>query len=215
MNTEIQNSGEFLNTHQETNFKRTHHNRWEHLKKQTHNPANAKTIKTQVTPIELSSTKPWELSAPQNGGRRPAKGTSKIPVGQTRCRRTQPNKQNSNRILTKRYIYNDTSTVAPGEPIRLELLEAFFHFCYHPERKEHIKIDTPAGWETGAKYIVTVSNCHWIRERNITQCTTHICYPVSTSSRQQPENSHQRSTHRGHFAHENHRTRMLHKLSGG
>ena len=68
----------------------------------------------------------------------------------------------------KRYIYNDTSTMAPGEPIRLELSEAFFHFCYHPERKEHIKIETLAGQETGTKYVVIVSNCHWIWERNIT-----------------------------------------------
>ena len=53
----------------------------------------------------------------------------------------------------------DNNIVAPGEPIRLELADAFFHFCYHPERKEHIKID---------KYVVTVSNCHWIRKRNVT-----------------------------------------------
>ena len=58
--------------------------------------------------------------------------------------------------------------VAPGEPIRLVLADAFFNFCYHPERKEHIKIDTPARPETDAKYVVTVSNCHWIHERNVT-----------------------------------------------
>ena len=58
--------------------------------------------------------------------------------------------------------------MAPGEPIRLELKDTFFHFCYHPERKEHIKIDTPARLEADAKYVVTVSNCHWIHERNVT-----------------------------------------------
>ena len=69
---------------------------------------------------------------------------------------------------TNRYMYYDNNIVAPGEPIRLELADAFFHFCYHPERKEHIKIDTPARLDADAKYVVTVSNCHWIRERNIT-----------------------------------------------
>ena len=29
-------------------------------------------------------------------------------------------------------------------------------------------IDTPAGQEADAKYIVTVANCHWIYKRNIT-----------------------------------------------
>ena len=69
---------------------------------------------------------------------------------------------------TKRYTYYDNNIMAPGEPIRLELADAFFHFCYHPERKEHIKIDTPARLEADAKYVVTVCNCHWICERNAT-----------------------------------------------
>ena len=69
---------------------------------------------------------------------------------------------------TKRYIYNNINTVAPDEPIRLELADAFFHFCYCPERNEHIKIDTLPRQEAGAKYIVTVSNCYWICKRNIT-----------------------------------------------
>ena len=69
---------------------------------------------------------------------------------------------------TRKYIYNNTGTIASGEPIKVELSEAFIHFCYHPERKEYIKINPPAGQEASAKYIVTVSNCHWIRERNIT-----------------------------------------------
>ena len=43
-----------------------------------------------------------------------------------------------------------------------------FHFCYQPERKEYIKIDTPPGQEAGTRYVVTVSNCHWVCERNIT-----------------------------------------------
>ena len=32
-------------------------------------------------------------------------------------------------------------------------------------------IDTPTRLEADAKYIVTVSNCHWIQERNITILT--------------------------------------------
>ena len=62
----------------------------------------------------------------------------------------------------KKIQYYDNNTVAPGEPIRLELADAFFHFCYHPERKEHIKIDTPARLEADVKYVVKVSNCHWV-----------------------------------------------------
>ena len=65
-------------------------------------------------------------------------------------------------------MYYDNNIVALGEPIRLELADAFFHFCYHPERKEHIKIDTPARLEADAKYVVTVSNYHWICKRNVT-----------------------------------------------
>ena len=72
---------------------------------------------------------------------------------------------------TKRYTYYDNNIVAPGDPIRLELADSFFHFCYHPERKEHIKIDTSARLEADAEYIVTVSNCHWIHERNVTVVT--------------------------------------------
>ena len=60
------------------------------------------------------------------------------------------------------------STMALSKQIRLELSEAFLYFCYHLERKEYIKIDTPPGQEAGIRYIVTVSNYHWIRERNIT-----------------------------------------------
>ena len=69
---------------------------------------------------------------------------------------------------TKRYMYYDNNIVAPGESIRLELADAFFQFCYHPERKEHIMIDTPARLEADARYVLTVSNCHWICERNVT-----------------------------------------------
>ena len=38
-------------------------------------------------------------------------------------------------------------------------------------RKEYIKIDAPARHEPDAKYIVTVSYCHWIWERNVTVLT--------------------------------------------
>ena len=63
---------------------------------------------------------------------------------------------------TKKYTYHDNKVVAAGEPIRLEISDSFFHFCYHPERKEHIKINTPARLEADAKYVITVFNCHWI-----------------------------------------------------
>ena len=61
---------------------------------------------------------------------------------------------------TKKYIYNNTSTMPPSKPIRLELSQAFLHFSYHPERKEDIKIDPPAQQEAGTRYVVTVSDCH-------------------------------------------------------
>ena len=40
---------------------------------------------------------------------------------------------------TKKYIYNDTSTVGLSKPIRLELLKTFFHICYHTEKKSTSK----------------------------------------------------------------------------
>ena len=69
---------------------------------------------------------------------------------------------------TKWYIYNGTGIVASGKPIRLELSQAFLHFCYHPDRKECIKVDPLTGREVSVKYIVTVAQCHWICERNFT-----------------------------------------------
>ena len=38
---------------------------------------------------------------------------------------------------TKRYIYNDTSTLAPSEPIRLELSEAFFFIFVTTQRENN------------------------------------------------------------------------------
>ena len=69
---------------------------------------------------------------------------------------------------TKRYTYQDNNAVAAGEPIRLETSDAFFHFGYHPERKEYIRIKSQTRLETDAKYVTTVSSCHWIRERSVT-----------------------------------------------
>ena len=68
----------------------------------------------------------------------------------------------------KRYTYHNNSVIVAREPISLETSDAFFHFCYHPERKQHIRIESPARLETDAKYIATVSSCHWVQERNIT-----------------------------------------------
>ena len=53
----------------------------------------------------------------------------------------------------KRYMYHDNNIVATGEPIQLETSDTFFDFCYHPERKENIKIVAPARSE--AEYVVT------------------------------------------------------------
>ena len=75
----------------------------------------------------------------------------------------------------KRYIYHNNSVVGAGEPIRLETLDAFFHFCYNPDRKEHIKIDTPARLEADAKYVIPVSSCHRIQERNVTVIALLMC----------------------------------------
>ena len=63
--------------------------------------------------------------------------------------------------------------MASSKLIRLELSEAFiFSFLLPPrDKKEYIKIDTPPGQEAGAKYVVTVSYCHWIPTRNITVVT--------------------------------------------
>ena len=48
----------------------------------------------------------------------------------------------------KRYMYHDNNVVAAGEPIRLETSDTFFYFCYHPERKEYIRIKSPMRLET-------------------------------------------------------------------
>ena len=67
---------------------------------------------------------------------------------------------------TKRYTYYDKSVTA-GEPIRLDIPDSFIYFNYCPVKKEYIVINTPNRFEPDAKYIVTASYCHWIRERNI------------------------------------------------
>ena len=69
---------------------------------------------------------------------------------------------------TKRNTYYDNKVVTTGEPIRLEIPDLFLYFCYHPVRKEYIRINASSRREADTKYIVTVSNCHWIWERNIT-----------------------------------------------
>ena len=69
---------------------------------------------------------------------------------------------------TKRCKYYDNKAVTAGEPIRLEIPKLFVYFCYYLVRKEYIKIDAPARHEADAKYVVTISYCHWMRERNIT-----------------------------------------------
>ena len=79
----------------------------------------------------------------------------------TRKRTTKANRVAYN-TKTKRYTYHNNSAVAAGEPIRLETSDTFFHFCYHTDRKEHIRIELPARLETDAKYVVTASSCHWI-----------------------------------------------------
>ena len=66
---------------------------------------------------------------------------------------------------TKRYMYHDNSIVAAGEPIRLETADAFFHFCYHLDRKEHIKIQ------------------HSIRRRNHNQYSKWHIRNLKTSGR--------------------------------
>ena len=87
---------------------------------------------------------------------------------------------------TKRYIHNDTSTLAPSKPIRLELSEAFFHFCYYPERKEYIKIDTPPGRERGRCQICynSIQLPLDLQKKHYSHCTSCICNPESASSRQ-------------------------------
>ena len=68
----------------------------------------------------------------------------------------------------KKDMHYDNKVVAEGEPIRLEIPDTFLYFCYHPVRKEYIKVDAPNRHEADATFIVTVSCCHWMRERNIT-----------------------------------------------
>ena len=70
--------------------------------------------------------------------------------------------------LRQRDTYYDNKVITTGEPIRLEITDLFLYFCYHLVRKEYIRINAPARFEADAKYIVTVSNCHWIWEINIT-----------------------------------------------
>ena len=62
----------------------------------------------------------------------------------------------------KKYTYYNNKVVTEGEPIRLEIPDSFLYFCYHLTRKEYIKINAPNIHEADAKYIVTVSCCHWI-----------------------------------------------------
>ena len=123
-----------------------------------------------MTTIKLNNTKRSKRTASQNGGRRPTERTGKTLVGQIRHGRcnlingiltveaekiewpedAEPKftkKRATSAIRsaydtkTKRYIYNNTNTVAPSKPIRLELGDVLFHFCYHLVRKEHVKID--------------------------------------------------------------------------
>ena len=67
----------------------------------------------------------------------------------------------------KRYTYQE-KTVPEGEPIRLDIVDSYIYFSYHPTKKEYIMIDTPNRHEPDAKYVVIAPYCHWIWERNIT-----------------------------------------------
>ena len=69
---------------------------------------------------------------------------------------------------TKRYMYYDNKSVTGGEPIRLDIPDAFPYFSYHPVKKEYIKIDAPSRDEPDTKYVVTAPYYHCIWERHIT-----------------------------------------------
>ena len=68
----------------------------------------------------------------------------------------------------KRYTYYGNKSVTAGEPIRLDIPDAFLYFSYHPVKKEYIKIDAPSRHKPDAKYVVTAPYSHWIRQRHIT-----------------------------------------------
>ena len=71
---------------------------------------------------------------------------------------------------TKKYtqLYEEKEEVPVKEPIRLDILDSYIYFSFHPMKNEYIVIDAPNRREPNTKYIVTAPFCHWIRERNIT-----------------------------------------------
>ena len=71
---------------------------------------------------------------------------------------------------SKKYMhtYEEKEEVPVKEAIRLDIPDAHIYFCFHPTKNEYVVIDTPNRWEPNARYVVTVTLCHWIQERRIT-----------------------------------------------
>ena len=65
--------------------------------------------------------------------------------------------------------YTHEGKEVPGEePIRLDIPDSYIDFSFHPTKNEYVVIDAHNRWEPDAKFVVTATFCHWIRERSIT-----------------------------------------------
>ena len=60
------------------------------------------------------------------------------------------------------HIYEEKDEGPAKEAIRLDILNAYIYFYFHPTKNKYIVIDTPNRREPYAKYVVTAPFCHWI-----------------------------------------------------
>ena len=64
---------------------------------------------------------------------------------------------------TKRKKYTHEAKAVPaGEPIRLDIPDAYIYFSFHPTKNEYVMIDAPNRCEPNAKFILTAPFCHCI-----------------------------------------------------
>ena len=70
---------------------------------------------------------------------------------------------------SKKYTHAYKEKEVPvEEAIRLDILDSYIYFSFHPTKNVYVVIDAPNSWEPNAKYVVTAPFSHWIRERSIT-----------------------------------------------
>ena len=66
------------------------------------------------------------------------------------------------------HAYEEKEEVPVEEAIRLDIPDSYIYFSFHPTKNKYVVIDAPNRLEPNAKYVVTATFCHWIRERSIT-----------------------------------------------